>query len=124
MQQLQAELAAMRELRTQAVDEASEWRHAAHLSASAATAASQLTAPHLHAEARAEAAHQEGAPQLSPQWQQGQRRQWQPPPPQWQPPPPPPPPPQQQQQYALVVTPPRSPHSPRSPEGACRTAPR
>ena len=55
MQQLQAELAAMRELRTQAVDEASEWRHAAHLSASAATAASQLTAPHLHAEARAEA---------------------------------------------------------------------
>ena len=101
MQQLQAELAAMRELRTQAVDEASEWRHAAHLSASAATAASQLTAPHLHAEARAEAAHLEGAPQLSPQWQQGQRRQWQPPPPQWQPPPPPPPPPppQQQQQH-------------------------
>ena len=137
----QAELAAMRELRTQAVDEASEWRHAAHLSASAATAASQLSAPHLHAEARAEVpraevpraedARSDGAPQLSPQWQQGQRRQWQPPPP------PPPPPPQwqqqqqqQQQQGAFAATPPRSPHSPhsphspQSPEGACRTAPR
>ena len=66
---MQVELASMRELRTQAVDEASEWRHAAHLSASAATTAAQRI---QHPEN-----HLDGAPQLTPQWQQQQQQQWQ-----------------------------------------------